>query len=122
MHQFEYQISIMIDVPRLKVIETYLDYDQFKHYQEPPFVTHNLIEGKTYEPGAVTELVYQYKDDYIIVKEKIIACNLPEGMTQLFVIGNVKQKCTHHFIESGQKTLWKMHVFFQISTNDEIDK
>ena len=66
MKTMEYQITIVIKKNRKFVVETYMDYEQFKYYQQPAFDSYRLLEGQLYEVGSVVELVYKYKGTTIL--------------------------------------------------------
>ncbi|MDY0210074.1 MAG: hypothetical protein RBQ91_01535 [Acholeplasma sp.] len=122
MKTFEYTISVEIHRPRQVVAETYIDYEQFKHYQAPLFKGYRLLKGRLYHEGAVVELKYQYKNKLFYMQEVLSDCDLPHSITQNYLLGDVKNKCKSTFIDKGDKTLWRMEVVFQFEKDEGQDK
>ncbi|MBM7454081.1 hypothetical protein JN09_001425 [Acholeplasma morum] len=111
-----------IGVNRQKVVETFIDYDQFKYYQEPEFVGYRLLKGSLYHEDSLVELAYKYNDRVFYMQEAISKCDLPNSITQNYLLGDVKNKCVSTFTENGDKTLWSMEVTFQFSKDEGQDK
>lgn len=122
MKTFEYQVSIVIKKRRQLVCETYVDYEQLKHYQQPDLQSYRLLEGNLYEPGSVVELVYNHNGQIFVMHEKLISCDLPDSITQMFVLGGIKNKCVSTFKELEHGTLWHMDIVFQFEINQNQDK
>ena len=122
MKTMEYQITIVIKKNRKFVVETYMDYEQFKYYQQPAFDSYRLLEGQIYEVGSVVELVYKYKGQLFFMHEKITACNLPESITQVYLLGETKNRCISSFREANGNTIWHMDVHFQFEADEGQDK
>lgn len=122
MKSFQYRISIEIEVPRQKVIDTLFDYTQFVNYQEPPLKSYTLRHGEFLKPGAMVELIYLYKKQEIHMAEVTVESDLPNTITQLYILGDVKNKCISHFSETKKGTLWQMDVTFQFPKDDNQDK
>ncbi|GEM_PF-2398814 len=122
MKSFQYRISIEIELPRQTVVENLFDYDQFVNYQEPPLQSYALKQGQYLQPGAIVDLVYLYKKQEIHMAEITVECDLPNSIHQLFILGEVKNKCISHFVDTKKGTLWTMDVTFQFPKDDGQDK
>ncbi len=122
MKTFQYRISIEIEVNRQKVVETLFDYTQFINYQEPPLKSYKLRHGEFLKPGAMVELIYAYKNQEIHMAEITVEADLPNHIHQLFMLGDVKNRCISHFVETKKGTLWTMDVTFQFPKDDNQDK
>lgn len=122
MKTLEYQISIVIKKPRQLVCESYVDYEQLKNHQQPNLESYRLLEGRLYEPGSVVELVYNHNGQMFVMHEKLLACDLPDSITQMFVMGGIKNKCVSNFTELTHGTLWHMDVVFQFETDQNQDR
>ncbi len=122
MKSFQYRISIEIEVPRQKMVETLMDYTQFVNYQEPPLKGYTLRQGQYLEKGAIVDLVYLYKNNEIHMTEVTVAIDLPHSIHQLYMLGEVKNHCISHFIESKKGTVWTMDVTFQFPKDENQNK
>lgn len=117
MKAFQYRISIEIEASRDQVVETLFDYSQFVNYQEPPLVRFELKQGTLLKPGALVDLVYAYKKNEIHMAEITVESDLPNSIHQLYILGEVKNKCISTFTETPKGTLWSMDVTFQFETD-----
>ncbi|MCU0104733.1 SRPBCC family protein [Acholeplasma vituli] len=122
MKAFQYRISVEIEVPRQKVIETLFDYEQFKNYQEPPLKRYELKQGEWLKKGAVVDLVYAYKKTELHMAEITVEVDLPDSIHQLYILGEVKNKCISTFTDTKKGTLWSMDVTFQFETDSNQNK
>lgn len=116
MKAFQYRISVEIEVSRQKVIDTLFDYEQFKNYQEPSLLRYELKQGELLKKGAVVDLVYGYKNTELHMAEITVEVDLPQSIHQLYLLGDVKNKCISTFTETKKGTLWSMDVTFQFET------
>lgn len=117
MKAFQYRISVEIEVPRQKVVDTLFDYEQFKNYQEPLLLRYELKQGRLLEKGAVVDLVYGYKNTELHMAEITVEVDLPQSIHQLYMLGEVKNNCLSTFTETKKGTLWSMDVTFQFETD-----
>lgn len=112
----EYSHTIIIDLPRDKVITLFDNAENMKKWQ-PDLLSYKFLEGEPGSEGATMEMVFKRgRNKTMSLKETIIKNDFPtEFVTSYETKGvfNIQRNC---FEENGpDKTNWISHSEFQFS-------
>lgn len=109
----KYTTEIVIRLPRAKVIELFLNAENFKHWQ-PGLKSFEHLEGKQGEESARSKLVYAGRKSDLIITETIAANRLPEQIDMSYKSRGVFNRVENHFTEQEPElTLWRTENHFR---------
>lgn len=109
----KYTTEIVINLPRVKVIELFLNAQNFKHWQ-PGLKSFELLKGKQGVLGAQTKLVYAGRKSDLVLTETITVNRLPEQIDMSYKSRGVHNRVENHFTEQEPEiTLWRTENHFR---------
>lgn len=107
-----YQIEVIIDLPRERVIELFDSFENLKQWQ-PGLISHEHISGVAGEPGAKTRLRYDWGRRKMEMIETIITRNMPDEFSGTYDASGVHNIVRNHFYDEGESTRWVLDSEFQ---------
>lgn len=112
----KYNIELVINKPRSQVWQAFNDPEKMKIWQ-PSLREVKLLNGAQGQPGAESRLTFHEKEREFSLVEKIMDCQPPASLTQIyenqFAINTVKNS----FLEQGQdQTLWITETEYKFKT------
>ena len=112
----KYNIELIINKPRSQVWQVFNDPEKMKLWQ-PSLSEVVLLNGTQGQPGAESRLTFHEKEREYSLVERIMDCQPPASLTQIyenqFAINTVKNS----FIEQGQaQTLWITETEYKFKT------
>lgn len=111
--KMNYTTEIVIRLPRAKVIELFLNAENFKHWQ-PGLKSFEQLEGKQGEEGARSKLVYAGRKSDLVITETIAANRLPEQIDISYKSRGVYNVVENHFTEQeSELTMWRTENHFR---------
>ena len=123
MNNINYRISVKIRKEINVVLSSLFDYEQLKMYQEPPLIMYHQMRGNKLENGSVVRLFYNYNGIKIYMDEYIIENELPNHITLLYTIGDIKNRMKYSFTKVDENhTLWTNEVIFEFPSGFEYNK
>ena len=111
----KYQLEIILDLPRAKVIELFDNSDHMKHWQDG-FISMEHVSGPIGEEGAKSKLEYKMGMREVEMIETIKKRNLPHEFSATYEAKGVWNEVNNFFYdkENGQ-TKWITLNDFQFS-------
>ncbi len=101
-----YQLQIVIDLPRSRVIELFDSTENLPKWQEG-LLSFEPIEGEPGQVGAKSQMRFQMGQRTIEMVETITARNLPEEFSATYEANKVWNSVANHFEEaSSTQTRW----------------
>jgi uncharacterized membrane protein len=112
----EYDTSIVIDLPRSKVIELFDDPANMPKWQKG-LQSFEAIEGVPGQPEAKSRLVYQMGSRKMVMIETITRRDLPDAFDGTYDVDGVHNIVENRFSELGpDRTLWESHNVFSFAS------
>jgi carbon monoxide dehydrogenase subunit G len=99
----KYNVEVIINLPREKVIELFDNPDNLKKWQ-PGLISFETIEGKPSEVGSIAKLKYKMGKKEIEMVETIILNNLPYEFSGTYETKGVFNIVKNYFIEIDQNS------------------
>jgi hypothetical protein len=93
----KFTCSTEINAPREKTVKLFLDSSRYKEWQEG-FVQIQTIQGKPWEKGTQSQVIYKNGKMTIDLKETILESNLPEVVTGLYEHEHMVNTMVNRFI------------------------
>ncbi|MBJ3784043.1 SRPBCC family protein [Devosia sediminis] len=112
----DYKTSIVIDLPRAKVIELFDDPANLGKWQRG-FQSFEPISGVPGQPGAKSKLVYQMGKRRMEMIETITRRDLPDAFDGTYDAEGVHNIVENRFVEQGpNQTLWESRNVFEMGS------
>lgn len=111
----KYTVDLLIDLPRVKVIELF-DNPELMPKWQPDLVSFEPLSGDPGQPGAKSKLHYKMGKREVEMIETITENTLPEALTATYETKGVYNIISNKFvITSEQQTRWVSENEFQFS-------
>ena len=107
-----YQLEIIIDLPRARVIELFDSFENLKEWQEG-LISHEHFSGAPGQPGAKTKLLYHMGRRRVEMIETIITRDLPDEFSGAYDAKGVHNIVRNHFHDQGDTTRWVLDSDFR---------
>ncbi len=102
----KYEVELIIDLPRERVIELFDNPDNLAKWQ-PGLQSFEHISGEAGQPGAKSRLIYDENGHRVEMIETVTKNSLPDEFAATFEAKNVKNWISNTFYEEGpEKTRW----------------
>lgn len=112
----DYTTTIVIDLPRDKMIALFDDVDNLPKWQRG-LKSFEPLEGSPGMPGAKSRLTYQMGKREMVMIETITKRELPDAFDGTYEIEGVHNIVENRFSELGpDRTLWESHNIFQFAS------
>lgn len=101
-----YTVEIVIDAPRERVVELFIDRTHFTEWQ-PGLERYELVSGSQAQVGARSELTTRTGSRTMQMTETIESNSLPDGLGVIYETDGVWNRNLNRFIaESPDRTRW----------------
>lgn len=112
----EYDTTIVIDLPRDKVIELFDNADNMPKWQKG-LQSFEHLSGKPGQVGAKSKLVYLMGSRRLEMIETITRRDLPDAFDGTYDVEGVHNVVENRFSELGpDRTLWESHNVFEMKS------
>ena len=112
----KFKLELLIDKPRAEVWKAFDDPNRMKDWQ-PSLVSHDLIEGISGQPGAVSKLTYKQRDREFTLTETVTRRDEPNRLDGSYENEFAVNTVDNTFLERGtDKTLWVMDTEYKFKT------
>lgn len=106
-----YTTEVIIDLPRLKVIELFDNTDNL-HKWQLGLKSFEPISGEPGQEGALSKMVYEARKGDLEMTETITRRNFPDEFHCTYKARGVYNEMYNYFEVDGDKTLWRtVNVF-----------
>jgi hypothetical protein len=110
----DYKTSVIIDLPRARVIELFDDPANLPKWQRG-LESFEHVSGEAGKPGAKSKLVYQMGKRRMEMIETITRRDLPDAFDGTYDVDGVHNIVENRFIEQGpDQTLWESRNVFEM--------
>lgn len=107
--------EIVIDLPRGRVIEVFLDRDNMAKWQEG-LLSFEHVSGEPGQPGAKSRLVYEHRGQDVEMIETVTSRNLPDELTGTYESEGVWNLIENRFVDEGpDRTRWIADTEYRFS-------
>lgn len=108
----KFDCLVNIRAPRSKVVTYFKNSDLLDKWQDG-FLQKKLIQGTSWEKGAVSNMTYDFRGKPMIIKETILENNLPDNFKGLYEHKNMVNTMESSFQEiDGENTLYQTHIHY----------
>ncbi len=107
-----YEMEIVINLPRDRVIELFDSFENLKKWQEG-LVSYEHLSGESGKPGAKTRLVYDMGRRRMEMIETILTRDLPDEFSGTYDAPGVHNIVRNYFHDQGDTTRWVLDSDFQ---------
>lgn len=112
----EYDTTIVIDLPRDRVIELFDNPDNLPKWQKG-LESFEHLSGEPGHPGAKSRLVFQMGARRMEMIETITRRDLPDAFDGTYDVEGVHNLVENRFSELGpDRTLWESHNVFEMKS------
>ncbi len=109
----KYNTEILINLPREKVLELFLNTDHLKQWQ-PGLLSYTHLDGEPGEVGSRSQQVFEGRKGELKITETITAKELPEQIHMSYRSRGVYNEVKNHFTEQETGiTLWQIENDFR---------
>lgn len=109
-----YNVEIIIDLPRKKMIDIFDNPDNLKEWQ-PTFIGIEHIEGIERTNGSKSRLRYKQGKGEMEMIETILVYNMPDEFSCNYEAKGVLNINNNFFYDEGDKTKWVTVTEFQFT-------
>ena len=107
-----YQIEIILNLPRDRVIELFDSFENLKEWQEG-LISHEHLSGEPGQTGAKTKLLYDMGKRRVKMIETIITRKMPDEFSATYDASGVHNIVRNFFHDQGDTTRWVLDSDFQ---------
>jgi len=118
---YHYQCSLLINKDIQTLTKTIAHADHMVHWEQG-LVSIQQEKGQALENGSRRILNYQMNDQTFQMYETTIENQLPNGLIQVYELGDVWNRCQSHFEDKDHQTLWIMDVIFKFKEKPKYDQ
>jgi len=109
----KYDTEILINLPREKVLELFLNTDHLKQWQ-PGLLSYTHLDGDPGEEGSRSKQVFEGRKGELVITETITSKQLPERIHMSYRSRGVDNEVKNLFTEQeAGKTLWQIENDFR---------
>ena len=109
----KYNTEILINLPREKVLELFLNTDHLKKWQ-PGLLSFTHLDGEPGEEGSRSKQVFEGRKGDLVITETIMNKQLPEQIQMSYRSRGVYNEVENHFTEQEAGiTLWQIENNFR---------
>lgn len=111
----KYTCSIVIDLPRQRVVELFDDADSLQKWQ-PTLENVEYLSGEPGQPQSKSRLTFNENGRKMEMIETVLVRDLPNELTMSFITNGVDNHNINRFTEEGPgKTRWTQETEFKFS-------
>ena len=110
----QYSTSIIINLPRTRVIELFDNVDNLAQWQDG-LQSFEHLSGQPGQAGAQSKLTFDTGDDIMEMIETITRRDLPDAIDMTYETEGVFNINHNRFIDEGDQTRWEARHEFQFS-------
>lgn len=112
----KYKLETLIDKSRTEVWKAFDDPQKMKQWQ-PSLIKHELMEGISGQPGAVSKLTFEEKGREFSLIEKVTRREEPNRLDGVYQNEFSDNTISNVFVEQGNgQTLWVVETAFKFKT------
>jgi uncharacterized protein YndB with AHSA1/START domain len=112
----KYTIELIINKARSQVWQAFNDPEKMKIWQ-PALSEVKLLSGTEGQPGAESRLTFREKEREFSLTEKIVDCQPPASLSQIYENQFAINTVINSFIEQGpDQTLWITETEYKFKT------
>lgn len=108
----KYQCQTKIKRPLSEVFQSFRDYSQMPKW-ENGLSQINHIKGTPNNPGSITNLVFTFGEEDMVMQETIEQINFPSTVTIVYEVPGAWNRCVNRFVDTGNETQWIMESEFR---------